>query len=530
MLQLARGEHKLSMYSPTVSMIQTHSNEYLDAVMKESALHQAYWRSQRRNLQSLMSMNAMLRRGADDSLEGLVNKFAEKNMGSGDACHARVLEAKHLLNDLHTRLQDLQRDIEAKEDVVEAEQAVLEGERTKKKAIEEWKKTEMEKCKEEREEAEKMYQRYNNELKELQQIAAPNVTMQLSKNRTEGTITVQSTTSLLQFQGMPKSSFSLLGFGSQLHDTLYDTLGAQQELVHCLSNSESNSSTSNSTYVPTATASPEVCAEEQEQLKRNFTKAYVAISKIKDSYDAARNDTICDTSVEDEFNSRTQPILEKIAQAADALEAALNALRNMESELNRLNEAEKRLEKHIRELSDLCENSEEVNKYLGNVRDLIIDMKKCPGMDRVKFQVATFQGFAVCSQNSATDTDQAQDLLMDLACRGAIRNAPGARAALHSEIMNGAIVGGPVNNTGAAELMGKCTGDDCVGDANPQAVSGHARICWKRGASLDAQGAEKTCTSGTRIAICVTEATPPKPEAEGSTSTAPNTTTAAPTT
>merc|ERR1719335_1452448 len=148
-------------------MIQTHSNEYLDAVMKESRLHEAYWRSQRRNLQSLMSINSMLRRGADDSLEGLVNKFAEKNMGSGDACHARVLEAKHLLNDLHTRLQDLQRDIEAKEDVVEAEQAVLEGERTKKKAIEEWKKTEVQQCKEEREEAEKMYQRYNNELKEL---------------------------------------------------------------------------------------------------------------------------------------------------------------------------------------------------------------------------------------------------------------------------------------------------------------------------------------------------------------------------
>merc|ERR1719159_373144 len=126
----------------------------------------------------------MLRRGADDSLEGLISKFAEKNMGSNDACHARLLEAKHLLNELHTRLQDLQRDIEAKEDVVEAEQAVLEGERTKKKVLEEWKEGELEKCKEEREEAERMYQQYSNELKELQQIASPNVTMTLRGNST----------------------------------------------------------------------------------------------------------------------------------------------------------------------------------------------------------------------------------------------------------------------------------------------------------------------------------------------------------
>merc|ERR1719421_2270020 len=155
-------------------MMQTHSAELLDAMMKESRQHQTYWHSHRHNQRSLMSLGEMLRRDADKSLDELIAQFEAKNKGSGDACHARLLEAKHLLNDLHTRLQDLQRDIEAKEDVVEAEQAVLEGERTKKKAIEEWKKTEMEKCKEEREEAEKMYQRYNNELKELQQIAAPN--------------------------------------------------------------------------------------------------------------------------------------------------------------------------------------------------------------------------------------------------------------------------------------------------------------------------------------------------------------------
>merc|ERR1719217_1001887 len=130
--------------------------------MTESRLHQAYWHSHRRNLRSLMSQGDMLRR-------------------SGDACHARVLEAKHLLNELHTRLQDLQRDIEAKEDVVEAEQAVLEGERTKKKALEDWKETELEKCKEEREEAEKMHQQYTSELKELRQIAAPNVTISLNR-------------------------------------------------------------------------------------------------------------------------------------------------------------------------------------------------------------------------------------------------------------------------------------------------------------------------------------------------------------
>merc|ERR1719214_57625 len=147
MLQLGRGEPRLSMAAPMVSMMQTHSAEFLDAVMKESRLHQQYWHGHRHSQRSLMSRGEMLRRDADKSLDELITQFEVSNKGSSDACHARLLEAKHLLNELHTRLQDLQRDIEAKEDVIEAEQAVLEGERTKKKALEEWKEDELEKCK-----------------------------------------------------------------------------------------------------------------------------------------------------------------------------------------------------------------------------------------------------------------------------------------------------------------------------------------------------------------------------------------------
>lgn len=509
MLQLGRGEPRLSMAAPMVSMMQTHSAEFLDAVMKESRQHQAYWHGHRHSQRSLMSRGDMLRRDADKSLDELIAQFETKNKGSGDACHARLLEAKHLLNELHTRLQDLQRDIEAKEDVVEAEQAVLEGERTKKKVLEEWKEGELQKCKEEREEAERMYQQYSNELKELQQIASPNVTMTLRKNQTS----LIATSLLQQAQTEPKTTISLLGIGIQLDDML----NAHEELVHCLRNSTSNATPA------TATASPEVCAEEQAQLQRNFTKAYVAIKKMTDSYDEARNDTTCDQGVEDEFHGRLNPVLEAITKAADALQDALTALRSLNDELKRLNDSAERLEKHIKELAETCEESKEVTEYLGNVRDLIKDMKKCPGLDRVNFVVATFQGFAVWSQNAVTDSDEAQDMLMDLACRNGIRKVQGARAALHSEIINAAIVGGPINNTGAAELMGKCTGNDCVGSTVPfaQAVSGHARFCWSRGTTLKAQNADRTCTTGNRIVPCVTDAAPPKPESPGPTSTTP---------
>merc|ERR1719453_2106571 len=125
---------------------------------------------------------------------------------------------------------------------------------------------------------------------------------------------------------------------------------------------------------------------------------------MKDSYDDARNDTTCDQGVEDEFQGRLNPVLEALTKAADNLEDALKALRDLNGELNRLNDAVERLEKHIKELADTCKESKEVTQYLGNVRDLIMDMKKCPGLDRVKFVVATFKGLAIWSQ-SATDSD-----------------------------------------------------------------------------------------------------------------------------
>merc|ERR1719253_1142566 len=105
--------------------------------------------------------------------------------------------------------------------------------------------------------------------------------MDLSNNRTN----VARSSSLLQFPRPQGSSFSLLGTGSELHDALYYTISAEQELENCLRNSISNA-----TIISTVTSSPEECKEAQGELKRNFTKAYVAIKTLKDSYDEARND------------------------------------------------------------------------------------------------------------------------------------------------------------------------------------------------------------------------------------------------
>merc|ERR1719387_1014294 len=107
--------------------------------------------------------------------------------------------------------------------------------------------------------------------------------MTLRKNSTSA-----SATSLQQAPPEPSTTLSLLGIGIRLDDTL----NAHEELVHCLQNATSNATP------PTATASPEVCAEEQAHLQGNFTKAYIAIKKMTDSYDDARNDTTCDQGVE----------------------------------------------------------------------------------------------------------------------------------------------------------------------------------------------------------------------------------------
>ena len=125
----------------------------------------------------------------------------------------------------------------------------------------------------------------------------------------------------------------------------------------------------------------------------------------------------------------------------------------------------------------------------------------CRGVDAT----TTFRGFVTWRQNVSTQTDAAQDALMDSTCGSTYA---GSRAATIEEITYGLIIGGPTTNTTSQYLLGKCP--YCEGDTGwSGALSGHCRNCvppgdpWPTVLPPASPPWEDYCCSSTRSAICI---------------------------
>merc|ERR1719313_2125866 len=114
-------------------------------------------------------------RSVNSSHEDL-EKFIAQQSENGDACHARMLEAKqtldHLLHDVHI----LALEMKSHETVLETEIENLNMTKLSVDTIEDQYQEDLETCKKQQQEALAESKQYEAELRELDQIANPSVT------------------------------------------------------------------------------------------------------------------------------------------------------------------------------------------------------------------------------------------------------------------------------------------------------------------------------------------------------------------
>ena len=114
-----------------------------------------------------------------------------------------------------------------------------------------------------------------------------------------------------------------------------------------------------------------------------------------------------------------------------------------------------------------------------------------------------FVGYATWNQTCSSQSDAQQDALMDAACQS--NYGPSARAAFHSELVEGLISGLPGSNGSGEHLLLKCP--NCVGDSASFCVSGHSRKCVNPGhswpSSYTTPDWNGNCNNSNRSALCV---------------------------
>lgn len=174
----------------------------------------AQWLAYQSSLHDVLSQLETSRVAANGQLEDLIDKFISKQAGSVDACHAKLIEAKHQLNQLHQHVHDLAMEVNATDHEVTALNSQVESK------LEEYDKLN-EKCAEELGEIEKkqkenleMLDTLRNEMEEMKQIANPNVSMSIANQTIIGGLIQMGLRDMLTEHRLPKA-VSLMQLGGK---------------------------------------------------------------------------------------------------------------------------------------------------------------------------------------------------------------------------------------------------------------------------------------------------------------------------
>jgi len=459
----------------------------------------------------------------------LVDDFIASQSGSDDACHSKLLEARHSLNQLHDVLTTLVTQVNSTENSLILYDKALQEKLQELQQIESWKAEELKKCKIKKEADIKMFNTLTAELKEMHQIASPATAINLEN----GTVDEQASQTKLSFlQERRKAMTPMMSLlqenvssqnpyeaAAMVPALVQSTQDAMHHFLACakashpapsslLQEVENRNATSqgNATKTTNATSAPAVppeqkCKEEKEALEKTYVKAYVELARLTAEYSELAKSTACEDNVNSQYEERAPALQEKAEELSKLSQETAEELKELRPRLESAVGADKKLRKLVTDLTEECENLPETISDLDKVRDAIGALSLCPGLERPEFKMPHWVGrWVVFSQDASKQDDKQQDAGMNWACNNAIK---GSRAAESSEIQERTILDMPVNNTGEFPLMGGCP--NCVGDDDKTLKSGHARICWFHGKPLNEEGRTSSCVTGRKTIMCVSD-------------------------
>merc|ERR1719387_21214 len=159
---------------------------------RQRATQQAMWVSFRGTLGHTLAELEDSRASANGALGDLIDKFIAKQSGTDDACHAQLLEAKDQLNQLHQHVNDLALAVNTTDQQVQVLNAQVKAKLKEIEDLNKWCKDEFQKIEDTQAKNLQMLATLRDELKELKQMANPNVTMNLTEGKVFGGLQLDS--------------------------------------------------------------------------------------------------------------------------------------------------------------------------------------------------------------------------------------------------------------------------------------------------------------------------------------------------
>jgi len=249
------------------------------------------------------------------------------------------------------------------------------------------------------------------------------------------------------------------------------------------------------------------CQEELEILQKVYVKTYVDLARLIQSYEEKTTEgyEAAKQAIEDQCRDQREPLQAAASELASQASEKIKQLEELRPKLEDANDAYRKLAEQVRRLTTQCKALPETITDLDKVRDAIKALSLCPGLDKARLIVPKWVGmYASFDEPLEKLSDSEYDAMMMQTCQKSFGNEypdKVLRAASVAEMQAHAILDLPKKNTAETPLVGPCPG--CEGDEDPDASSGHLRVCWKPGANLVGEERFTKCNKGQKRIACV---------------------------
>merc|ERR1719387_1797233 len=346
-------------------------------------------------------------------------------MNSDSACSARLMESKRALDGLLGDVKALSKQVDSHEAVLETEAENLNITTLAINAVNEEFAEDNKKCVQERKEAQKDLAQYKAELAELERIAdpelrythvlhvdlstpppkaklhanltdkddaAPKPVAKAKANKTEADKdAVEEAAAFAAEEVVSKPSKPMAAL-------LQGQVWTMEQCIAFLEYARRHSGSAAPSDNATDARS---CDDRRKELQEEFTKAVKKIRELINTGKERIEDKTCNETASAKKSTAMVPLTSQRDQAAARIQYANEAIAALNPVLALAREREEKLSNHVKDtLNKECEDAAEVSDELQKIRDLILDLEKCPGQ----------QDFALVIPTTTTTTKSASGI------------------------------------------------------------------------------------------------------------------------
>merc|ERR1719333_979686 len=302
--------------------------------------------------------------------KGVLDSFIEKQKESGDACSARLMEAKRAYDGLLKDVKLLAAQIDAHESAMEAEKEDLSATLESIEQVEDEHKEELDKCAKKKKEALDAKAGFEAELKELQQIAKPAARYEDTQAADTVAAAKAATAKSLEKYGGFKAATGLIQEGAW-------TQQACKKFVKYMNHRG-------------RTLDPRDCDKAREKLQKAFEEAYIGVQKLikQSAKESTEGYKVCVEEANVKKTIAMTPLTEQQEESNTRIQASTRALSSLMPTVELIRKRAEAMQEYIDEtLTPECYEDGEVSEHLQKVRELIMELAECPGRDDFQLKI-----------------------------------------------------------------------------------------------------------------------------------------------